>query len=97
MIPPPSPTLTEPRASSSTHQALRLTTHRAALELPLEAELGLAGIQRLDEAAVGGEAVIRAHAEGIGVVGEVVEADAEQEDAVVLPPLEALGRRAGRC
>jgi hypothetical protein len=40
----------------------------------LKAELGLAGIQRLDEAAVGGQADVRADAEGVGVVGEVVEA-----------------------
>ena len=57
----------------------------------MKAELGLAGIQRLDEATVGWKPDVRADAECVGVVGEVVEADAEEENAVVLPPYEALG------
>src|ERR1017187_10511131 len=63
----------------------------ARLELPLETELDLPGVQGLDQTPVCVEPVILAHAESVGVVGEVVEADAEQEDAVIFPPLEALG------
>src|SRR5436190_920469 len=62
-----------------------------ASEFPLKAELGLAGIQGLDEATIGRKPDVLADAEGVGVVGEVVEADAEEENAVVLPPYEALG------
>src|SRR5260370_40906800 len=71
--------------------------HAQPLELPLKAELGLAGVQRLDEASIRGESVIGARAESIGVVGEVVEADAKQENAVVLPPHEALGGAKGHA
>ena len=76
--------------SSAALLSLKVYT-QSHLELPLKAELCLTGIQRLDEATVGRKPDVRADAEGVGVVGEVVEADAEEENAVVLPSYEALG------